>query len=495
MFKRALCIVLVTMLFTVSFAFAEESGVHCYDFHLAFRMDGDVFPPSYRLRARGYATLVNRLSLDGRITWCDDTQSLDLSASLYFTDKPEVAVAFRLYGIPSRLFFTSPLIGGETVLLNMAAFLEFTVKAQNTLGIDMPWLAFLYPYCTEHSLNVLPEAWNTIIGPVVPDTEIPAEKLRQVSDAWEGLLLSDASLARWIAALGSLSTYPSLITKEFGSLPDYFYYYVCGGSPLSVIGDGSSETWKNASGKTLCTRTDDGQSASVVLTLPATENGFVPFCSFERSVNDSEKSFRLFASLNRDTEGAPQAAQETREQASEKRAAEEDEEEEWVSEEDWIDVDEQPALPEKILEIFAAGESLPLTLPADSGFSLDFSMNSSVFPSFALKLLGTTKKDGTVAVSVCKPFEGSSEPIVILSCEGTILPAQPESVPDFSNYWQECHNAFSFNENTLTEFKNAVTYPLVKGLLTFVAEAPAAACQSLLDDLTDLNILDFILEQ
>ena len=234
MFKRALCIILVIMLFTVSFAFAEENSVQSFDFRLAFRMDGDVFPPSYRLRARGYATLVNRLSLDGRITWCSDTRSLDLSASLYFTDKPEVAVDFRLFGIPSRLFFTSPLIGRETVLLNMAAFLEFTVKAQNTLGIDMPWLAFLYPYCTEHSLNVLPDAWNTVVGPVNPDTEISVEKLKQVSEAWEGLLQGDVQLNRWIAALDSLSSYPSLITDEFSSLPAYFYYNVCGGRPLAL---------------------------------------------------------------------------------------------------------------------------------------------------------------------------------------------------------------------------------------------------------------------
>lgn len=494
MFKRALCIILVIMLFTVSFAFAEESGVQAFNFRLTFRMDGDVFPPSYRLRARGYAALVNRLSLDGRITWCSDTRSLDLSASLYFTDKPEVGIDFRLFGIPSRLFFTSPLIGRETVLLNMAAFLEFTVKAQNTLGIDMPWLAFLYPYCTEHSLNVLPDAWNTVVGPVAPDTEIPVEKLKQVSDAWEGLLRGDMQLNRWIAALDSLSSYPSLITDEFSSLPAYFFYDVCGSRPLTVTGGGGSEAWKNASGETICRRADDGQSASLVLTLPATENGYVPFCSLESAVDDLGKSFRVLASYQREPDGVPQDARDL--PAREERAAEEgDKEETWVSDEDWIDLDEQPALPEKILEIFAAGSSLPVMIPEDSGFSLDFYMNSSVFPSFALKLLGSTKKDGSVAVSVCKPFEEASEPVIILSCEGTVLPALPESVPDFTNYWQDCHNAFSFNENTLTEFKNAVTYPLVKGLLTFVAEAPAAACQSLLDDLTDLNILDFILEQ
>ena len=494
MFRRALCLVLGIMLFMGSVASAEEQNVQCFDFRLALSMDGDVFPPSYRLRARGYAALVNRLSLDGRITWCDDTRSVDLTASLYFTDKPEVAVDFRLYGIPSRIFLKSPLLGNETVLLNMAAFLEFTVKAQNTLGIDMPLLAFLYPYSTERSLNGIADAWNSIIGEVVPDTEIPAEKLRQFADAWEGLVQGDANLNRWVTALANLSTYPSVVTDTFSSLPSYFYYSVCGASPLSVAIAEGVETWTNVYGGILLTRKTNASATDVVLTLPGTENGYVPLFTLESRESDAGKFFRLFAALNRDADTIPESAAAAAEPAAEHNTAE-NEEEVWVSEEDWIDVDEQPALPEKLLEVYAAGESLPATLPADSDFFLDFYLNSSAFPSFALKLLGTTKKDGSIAVSVCKPFEEAAEPVVILSCKGTILPAQPESAPDYSDHWEDCYNAFSFNENSLNEFKNAVTYPLVKGLLTFVAEAPAAACQSLLDDLTDLNILDFILEQ
>ena len=167
-----------------------------------------------------------------------------------------------------------------------------------------------------------------------------------------------------------------------------------------------------------------------------------------------------------------------------------------ADEEGWWDEDVQAAAPDRALAVFAAGENLPLSLPADAEFTLDFSMTGALYPNFALKFLGSTKKDGRIAVSVCKPFEESAEPVVILRCEGDLLPACPASVPDFRNQGVDgCHNAFSFNEITLAEFRSKVTSPMVRGLLSFIAEAPARACQSLLDDLTDLNILGFILEQ
>ena len=34
---------------------------------------------------------------------------------------------------------------------------------------------------------------------------------------------------------------------------------------------------------------------------------------------------------------------------------------------------------------------------------------------------------------------------------------------------------------------------IVKGFLSFVAEAPTAACQALLDDLTDLGVLGMLM--
>ena len=491
MLRRFICLLLILALCAASSAFGEEYTASRWDFHLTFRMDGDAFPPAYRLRARGYASLVNRLSLDGDVTWCEETESLDLNASLYFTDKPDTAIAFRLYGFPGRLFFTSPLLGGETVLLNMAAFLEFTVKARNTLGIDMPWLALLYPYCTQSSFGGIVDAWNLVIGPVSGSGEVPVEKLQQLSNVWEDMLQNDSSLIRWIGALGSLSSFPSLVEQEFFNLPDYMFYHVCGGNPLSFESDGRSEAWRDASGRTLFTRTSSDTATSVSLTLPSTENGYEPSFSMECSRDEFCRSFRLEAFYGKggsEADGGPDSA--SRNEIPDGVNPEE------ADEEGWWDEDVQAAAPDRALAVFAAGENLPLSLPADAEFTLDFSMTGALYPNFALKFLGSTKKDGRIAVSVCKPFEESAEPVVILRCEGDLLPARPASVPDFRNQGVDgCHNAFSFNEITLAEFRSKVTSPMVRGLLSFIAEAPARACQSLLDDLTDLNILGFILEQ
>ena len=492
MLRRAVCLLLVLALCAVSSAFGEEYTASRWDFRFTFRMDGDAFPPAYRLRARGYASLVNRLSLDGSVTWCMETESLDLNATLYFTDKPDISIAFRLYGFPGRLYFTSPLLGGETVLLNMAAFLEFTVKARNTLGIDMPWLAFLYPYCTQSSFGGIVDAWNLVVGTASGNGVVSVEKLQKLSDVWEDMLQNDSSLIRWISALGSLSAYPTLVEQEFFSLPDYLFYHVCGGNPLSFEVDDRSETWRDSAGRTLYSRISSGAASSVSLTLPSTENGYDPSFSLESSRDESSRSFRLDAFYGKDgseSEEIPGPAPEAKTPFA-------GDSEDASEEEGWWDEDVQATMPDRALAVFAAGENLPLALPADSEFALDFSMTGALYPNFALKLLGSTKKDGRLAVSVCKPFEEAAEPVVILRCEGDLLPAAPDSVPDFRNQGVEgCHNAFSFNEITLAEFRSKVTSPLVRGLLSFIAEAPARACQSLLDDLTDLNILGFILEQ
>ena len=55
-------------------------------------------------------------------------------------------------------------------------------------------------------------------------------------------------------------------------------------------------------------------------------------------------------------------------------------------------------------------------------------------------------------------------------------------------------NAFSFNEQKLANFKSRVLPPLVKNIFSFVAAAPTSACQSFLDDLTDIGLLDMLLE-
>ena len=43
--------------------------------------------------------------------------------------------------------------------------MAFSVKSQNTLNLPLPYLAFLYPYCTEYAFRALSKPWDEIIAP------------------------------------------------------------------------------------------------------------------------------------------------------------------------------------------------------------------------------------------------------------------------------------------------------------------------------------------
>ena len=151
-----------------------------------------------------------------------------------------------------------------------------------------------------------------------------------------------------------------------------------------------------------------------------------------------------------------------------------------------------------MLLLNVSGDSIPVSLPSGSSFSLAASMKGALYPNFDLSVRGKTEKDGSVSVVISFPQE-ETDPVTLLSINGTVVPgASVETVPDF-NYTPEQlygnYNFFSFSEYYVAKFKDAVTKPLLMGLLDFVAEAPTAACQSLLDDLTDSGILNMMTDQ
>ena len=54
-------------------------------------------------------------------------------------------------------------------------------------------------------------------------------------------------------------------------------------------------------------------------------------------------------------------------------------------------------------------------------------------------------------------------------------------------------NIFSVNDVTLNEFVHRIARPFATGMLNFLVEVPASACQSVMDDLTDYGVLSVIL--
>ena len=487
MLKRLICLFLILIL-CFSFASAEEEkpASQLYNLDLTFSLNPDALPARSRSRALGYAELLDALELRGDITVCEATESFDLNAVLFFRESPEVSIPFRFYGTPHLLFLTSPIIADETLQFNMIALAEFAIKVKKTLDTPLPALALLYPVVYEHNLWYVREAFNQYTGPAGSSRKISAKKISKLADVWTDLLESDTNLNVWMNALYSVSSAPEAVEAELNGIPSYIRDFVTAGKPLTVkIGKGT-ETWKNAAGQTLFSRTETDSSRAWSLTLPADENRYVPALSFSRTDSEDSFSFTLDGSMVRDKASLLPPGLE-----DQGFTPLEDEEE---SESEYED-EESSQWPETMVKLSASGSSLPLSFPCDASFSLAASIEGALYPNFSLTVQGKTEKGGSVSVSVSIPQE-NGDPVTLLTCEGTIIPGTAESVPDF-NYTNEqlygTYNFFSFSEYYMAKFKNAVTKSLVKGLLDFVAEAPTSACQSLLDDLTDSGIMNMML--
>ena len=508
--KRLICFLLVLML-SLSAACAEESpsapAAQRYDLDLTFSLNPDAFPARSRSRARGYAELLDVLELRGDLTVCEETQSFDLNAVLFFRDKPEVSIPFRVYGVPSLLFVTSPVIGNETLLFNMCGLAEFAIKVRKSLDTPLPALALLYPVVYQHNLYTVRQAFREYTGPSGVSREISADRIAELADAWQEMIETQTELNVLITALYSVSSAPEAVEAELNGAPSYLRDFVSAGEPITVeVGEGT-ETWQNAAGQTLFAREEADGSLTWSLTLPADENRYVPALSFTGTTADDTFSFSLDGSMIRESgpalppgfedQGFTPLEDEEEEYSEEEYAEESREYEESEESEEFeggYEDEEGSQWPETMVKLSASGTSLPLSIPSDSSFSLAASVEGALYPNFNISVQGKTEKDGSIDVSVSVPGEGGS-PEQLLSLKGSVtLSADPvDTIPDYSK--KELYgnfNFFSFSEYALSIFKSIVTKPLLKGLLDFVAEAPTAACQSILDDLTDAGIINMM---
>lgn len=546
MIRRIVCVICALLLFSGACCQAETlSENSSLDFDLSFSLNADAFPAVLRSRIRGYTDLLDRIGLRGNIAWSVPNNSMDLNATLYFRDKPSVSFPFRLYGAAPRLFLTSPLINDEIIFLNMAGFLEFAVKAKNTLHLDMPYLAFLYPYATEYSFSALSKEWEETITPAAEGGTVTPEQFRQLAGQWSTELQDNQYLQIWISALADGSQAREAINAEFESLPSY-YKKVTGDQPLSVTRDEQSETWRNAAGDTLFSRSRGEDGENLAFSLPASANGYVPSFSLTSSRAQQLLSFDLKASVLRDENALPQPAsgQEEEYDTSEEYDTEEYSTEEYDTEEydtseydmeeydtssgssysdeeyeadedysnyeyedeDYVMDDEAEESyvhrngndaakwPEALLNWHIFGSGLPLSLPSASSFSITVSLEGAAYPNYSFVLSGDTGEDGTVSLALSKPEKSQGVSGLIFRCNGTLTPAGDKEVPDYMSHpYKKLYSVFSSNEETLADFTGKVLPPLIRSVFAFVAEVPTSACQSFLDDLTDMGVLNLLL--
>ena len=518
--QRFLCLLCALLLLIPSLVPAEgvQAGDnYSFDFNFTFTLNAHSFPKLMRSRMAGYAELINKLGLRGNVAWTRSTESFELDAELYFTDKPSLTFPFRVYGAEPRIFITSPLIKDEVILLNMIALLEFAVKTKKTLGIPLPYLAFLYPLTTKYAMAGLSDVWNEVIGSYPDGGRITPEQLHTLSERWAQVFTDNPDLQRWITAMADGSdNAQEAVEAEFMSVPDYIEKITAFKSVTITSGEGS-EVWTNESGQTLYSRQESDGTLSVSLTLPASENGYEPLFTYSSANDGSAVSFRLETSLNRDPYSIVlKPVSEEEEYAEEAYGMyDEYEDEDGYYYKDDLDEESESeggfynyyddygesgtvreeSLPASLIHLIVEAEKLPASLPADSGFDIYINLLEKLFPNFGANIHGETKKDGSLLLTVGKPYNEGKESEEIFCCTGTLVPAAARDIPNYMHKELDgVYNVFSFNEQTLAEFRNKVLPLLVRSIFKFVEAAPTSACQSLLDDLTDSGILDMIMK-
>ncbi len=518
--RRFLCLLCALFLLIPSLVPAEgvqAADNYSFDFDFTFTMNAQAFPKLMRSRMAGYAALINKLGIRGNVAWTLSTESFELDAELYFTDKPDLTFPFRVYGAEPRIFITSPLIQDEVLLLNMIALLEFGVKTKKTLGIPLPYLAYLYPLTTKYAMTGLTNIWNEVIGSYPEGGTITPEQLRNLTGRWSEEFLNNPDLQRWITALADGSNNAQdAVEAELMSVPDYIEK-ITGFKAVTITAGEGSETWTNESRQTLYSRQESDGAHSVSVTLPASENGYEPLFSYSSANDGSTVSFKLESSLNRDPYAIvlkPVSEEEEHTEETDGTYDEYEDEDGYYYDEDFDNESEseggyydyyddygesgtlrEESLPASLIHLTVDAEGIPASLPADSSFDMFINLLEKIFPNFGAIIHGETKKDGSLLLTVRKPDNNGMESEEIFCCTGTLVPAAARDIP---NYMQKeldgVYNVFSFNEQTLAEFRNKVLPLLVRSIFRFVEAAPTSACQSLLDDLTDSGILDMVMK-
>ena len=90
----------------------------------------------------GLSQLLDAMTLEGTLDR-SFTGSFDLNAALTLYGLPETRTKLRVFGKDSHWCVQSSLLGNETLMINLLALLEFSIKAYSHLGIPLQRAALL----------------------------------------------------------------------------------------------------------------------------------------------------------------------------------------------------------------------------------------------------------------------------------------------------------------------------------------------------------------
>ena len=469
--KRLVALLLAGMLLLGGACGAADADpeIRSWDFALRFHLNAGDFPFRQRERMQGYADLLEALEVKGNLSWCEGTNSLDLRAELVPLSNPAAAVSFRMTGAPELVQITSALLGKEAIWLEPARFMYFAERTWEALQIPLPYLALLLPVTTADAFRWLADTWTEEIGPIGESRAVPYEMVEWVAGRWQEELEHNNYLKTWVDALTNFLPESEPVETALQALPELLLAAAAG----EDLAFEAEETGRE--GKTLrCLNTDgvllfeehaDGPAYGCALTPPETGAAYTPSFSFRREETDGTVSLALQGAWDR-AENAPKAE---------------------------ALYDTGYTVPDAILQVRLDAENLPLEVPTDAAFSGRISVEGYLLPNFDYLFSGSLSADGAAAMSVTPEEKPENGPV--FTGTGTIVSAVREEPLAYDpEALKTEYNLFGLNDESLHRLVSGVLQPFLAGMIDFLYEVPASACQSVMDDLEAYGILQTLLK-
>ena len=443
--RRALALLLILALCLPLGACAEED-VHGLRINLSFQMDPSAYPAEEQELLQGIGDMMNLLGVQADLAWegnllSQDT-SFDSNVSLSLGEQADL-VRFHLYGTPSHIVVGSNLLGDQQVMLNMLAWLEFSMKTYFYLGMPLQNVALCTStYAHTSAFEALAAVWNPVMNATQGTRTISRESILDMLPQLADTAQYDRAFTYWLQALLLDAGYDSMVLDALYSAADWADGFLAEDGIQVTVTD-QEETCD----LTLFHRDGDGWT----LALPATGEGYTAHATMTQG--EDSRMLRLCFGLEEEAD---------------------------------------------VLDLTLSATGLPTGEDGAGKAELLLDRTGSMLGEQHLRWgvdwTRTTQADGLGAWEIRAAQTNADTGAEMLVISGTLT----ECVPEVALGWDTQElidaglNIFSVYEDTLAEFVRNVQEPFLTAMLPVLVELPASSYQSIFQLLEQYGVMDVL---
>lgn len=469
--KRVTALLLVCLLTLGAVAAFGEGNISSYDFRLRFSLQSEAFPFREREHIEGYAQLLDMMELRGNMSRNPDTNSAEVQLDAVPLTNPDAAVKIRLFGTSDVVRIVSPLLGDVPLSYQPRGFMSFARRAWEAFRLPLPHLGLLIPDTWVYTFGDLVTTWNTRVGPVEKSRTLSWDLVSKLADTWRIQLLGGEDMKIWLSSMTYPLPDPLPVETAFLELPELFRSAARKNAMKIQVEKKKTDGLENKTLRLMNARNDvifEEHSAEgaydCALTVPEAGTEYIPSFTYRSTEQDGKISLSFRGDWVRSEAAKATAESEGRE--------------------GW---------PETMVKVRLEAENLPAAYPADAEFTASVSVEGYLFPNFSLLLSGSTKANGEISLAVTQADRAEAGPVFF--CNGTVVPAErTEELAYKSEEIAAKYNLFGLDEQSLSALVREVDRSLFDGLINFLYELPAAACQSIMDDLEEYGLVQTLLK-